>query len=141
MANWTQLKSYIHNTYNATELSPRAIQLTFTLDGGRNTQATYVSFAEGPQGDHWAQLDSPIGPLDQLDIVRALTLVENVVCGGLCHVFIQGVHHLSIRHCLPLENMDTNEFETPLQFVTLAANGLRQELSAGTTSTSEFNRM
>lgn len=138
MADWNQLRAYIHNKYSATDISPRAIEMKFTIGEGAAPQITYVSFGEAPNGDHWGQIDSPIGPIERIDIVRALSLVENVVCGGLCHLTVQGVQLLSIRHCLPLANFDPEEFEAPLHFVTLAANAFKNELTTGISS-SPFN--
>src|SRR4051794_18636294 len=89
MATWNQLKAYIHSNYKATDVSPRAIEMLFSATGGRS-QVVYVSSLEGPQGESWASIDSAIGRQDSIDILLALRMVEDVVCGGLAHLLVRG---------------------------------------------------
>ena len=91
----------------------------------------WVSFAEGPKGEHWAQIDSPVGAVGSIDLVQALQLVEKAVCGGLCHLSARGEHFVSIRHCLPLATLDAEEFTGPLLMVTGAADAFERELTGG----------
>ena len=128
MATWDQLKQYIHANYKATEVSPRAIEMVFGTTESRS-QLVWVCSVEGPNGEDWASIDSAIGRVDSVDLVRALNLVENVTCGGLSHIFVRGEHLVSIRHCVPLENLDPNEFDPPLLMVTAAADAFERELT------------
>lgn len=128
VADWDQLREFIHSNYKATDVSPRAVELVFQTAETR-TQVVWVSFAEGPNGEPWAQIDSPIGSVQSIDLVRALHLMENAVCGGLCHVFARGQDLVSIRHCVPLDNLDEAEFTGPLRMVTGAADAFENELT------------
>jgi len=52
MADWDQLRQFIHSNYNATDVSSRAVELMFQITDTR-TQVVWVSFAEGPNGEPW----------------------------------------------------------------------------------------
>jgi len=80
-------------------------------------------------GSLGAQIDSPIGLLRSIDLVRALHLMESAVCAGLCHLFARGQDLVSIRHSVSLESLDTNEFTAPLLMVTAAADSFENELT------------
>ena len=130
MATWDQLKAYIHSNYKATEISPRAVEMMFSTSDGRS-QVVYVSSLEGPNGEVWASIDSAIGREDSVDILQALRLVENVVCGGLAHLLVRDEHLVSIRHAVPLEDLDAPEFDQPLLMVTSAADEFERQLTGG----------
>lgn len=129
MPTWDQLKAYIHSNYKATDVSPRAIEMVFSLAADRS-QAVWVSFLEGPNGEQWASIDSAIGRLDSIDLGRALKMIENVTCGGLAHLLYRGESLVVIRHCVPLRNLDPTDFDPALLMVTAAANGFEGELAA-----------
>lgn len=128
MATWDQLKEYIHTNYKANEISPRALELLFSTTETRS-QTVYVTSLEGPQGEHWASIDSAIGREDAIDIARALRMVGDIVCGGLAHLFVQGEDLISIRHVVPLEALDADEFDRPLLMVTAAADEFERQLT------------
>lgn len=85
--------------------------------------------AVSPSGETWAQIDSPIGNIESIDLARSLRLMENAVCGGLCHLFVRGEHLVTVRHCVPLESLDAKEFTDPLLMVTGSAYALKSELT------------
>lgn len=130
MATWDQLRSYIHANYKATDVSPRAIEMVFSTSAGRS-QVTYVTSLEGPNGEHWASIDSAIGREDSIDLRQALRLVEDVVCGGLAHLLVRGEDLVSIRHAVPLEHLDAPEFDGPLHMVSGAADEFERLLTGG----------
>lgn len=132
MTTWDQLKEYIHSNYKATEISPRAIEMLFSTTDGRS-QFVYVTSLEGPGGEHWASIDSAIGREDSIDILLALRMVENVVCGGLAHLFVRGEDLVSIRHVVPLQTLDAAEFDQPLLMVTSAADDFERALTGSDT--------
>lgn len=132
MATWDELKEYIHANYEATEISPRAIEMLFSTTAGRS-QFVYVTSLEGPSGEQWASIDSAIGREDSIDIVLALRMVENVVCGGLAHLLVRGEDLISVRHALPLQTLDAAEFDQPLLMVTAAADDFERALTGGDT--------
>jgi hypothetical protein len=128
VADWDFIRSTICDNYEHEVLSPRALQVTFSTTPGRS-QMVWITYAEDANGGQWAQIDSPIGTLDQVDLPRALSLVENVVCGGLCHVSVRGIDLVTIRHCVPLENLAPNEFSGPLEILLMAADSFEEQLT------------
>jgi hypothetical protein len=127
MTTWDQLKVDIHANYVAHDISPRALSLDFQLDGGRS-QRVFVSYADDFMDEQWAQLDSPVGPLNRIDLIAALSLMEDAVAGGLCRLVLGGVEMLTVRHSVPLATLDWDDFDKPLRMVTAAADGFEREL-------------
>lgn len=128
MATWTQLQSHIHATYQATDISPRAIEMLFGTTEGRD-QLVWVTSAVGPHDEEWAMIDSPVGDLGAVDLVQALLLVEGAVCGGLAHLDVRGRHLVTVRHCVPLLHLDAPEFDNPLRLVIAAADDFERQLT------------
>lgn len=128
MATWGQLTSYIHETYSATDVSPRAIVMQFETGNGRS-QRVFVSSLEAPDGSQWASIDSPVGTLDSIDLPLALRSVGDLVCGGLAHLYAAGEDLAVIRHSVPLKTLDTDEFVQPLVMVTTSADQMEQILT------------
>jgi hypothetical protein len=132
VATWDELKRFVQTNFDVTELSPNALELTTVWQD--LPHRVWVTSGEGPEGEPWAQIDSPIGQLGSIDLVRALNLVENAACGGLCRLLVQGVELVSLRHCVPLETLDQNEFLKPLFILNAAGAAFSAEL------TQQFNR-
>lgn len=130
MATWDQLKEYIHANYQAREITHRALELLFNTPNNR-TQLVFVSSLEDPDGAHWASIDSPIGQLGTIDVNLCLRVVADLVCGGLAHLQVAGGDYVVIRHSVPLEDLDANEFDKPLRMVTVSADQMEQALSGG----------
>jgi hypothetical protein len=128
MATWDELKAYIHQNYKATDVSQRAIEMVFSTADGRS-QMVFVTFLEAPNGDHWASIDSPIGREDLVNVSRALRMVEDLVCGGLAHLLLRGEDVVTLRHAVPLQTLDADEFVQPLLMVTSAADAFEQDLT------------
>ena len=127
MASWDDLRAYIHSNYSASDVSARAIEMSFGFPSG-SSQSVYVSSLEGPDGAIWASIDSPIGLETQVDLFAALRMVEDVTCGGLAHLFLGGQDVVVVRHAVPLATLDPEEFNAPLRMVTAAADAFAQAL-------------
>jgi hypothetical protein len=129
MASWDQLRSYIHDNYKVMQDTGTHVQLGFDLGNGR-TQIVYVVHRTTMAGrESWIHVESPFGKADRLDIGDALREVEGMLCGGISLVG----DFLTLRHAVPLENLDVNEFERPLTLITGAADTLESKLSVGDT--------
>lgn len=128
MASWDQLKQFVATNFDVKEISPRALEVASTWHD--RPHVVWVTVGEGPDGEEWAQIDSPVGALDSIDLVRALNLVENAACGGLCRLFVAGQEMVSVRHCVPLDTLDVEEeFIRPLMIVNAAAAAFSMELA------------
>jgi hypothetical protein len=128
VATWDDLKRGIHQAYTVEEISPRAISMTFATSGQR-VQQIFVSFADDYNDVQWAQIDAPLGPLAAMSLPSALGLVESAVCGGLCRLVVGGEELVTLRHAVPLNNLDWPEFDLPLRLLALAADGIRTQLA------------
>jgi hypothetical protein len=67
--------------------------------------------------------------VESLDIVRALEMVSDVTVGGLALSVHDNDRVLTLRHAVPLSNLDINELEIPLRRVTMAADTIEAELT------------
>lgn len=128
MASWQQLKQFVHENYVVSQDLDQALKLEFAGDNGR-TQLVFISYyglMNGSEG--WVTIESPVGNTAEVDLPQALKGAGGVVCGGL------GTWHpdpkiLVLKHAVPLENMDLNEFQRPMQLLAGTADKLEQELT------------
>jgi hypothetical protein len=74
------------------------------------------------------QIVTPIGRADEVDLKALLDRIGHttVACGAA----IIG-EHVVMRHSLPLENLDINEFVDPLMLIAGAADDLESEFFGG----------
>jgi hypothetical protein len=127
MATWTDVVSYIRGNYRVQEVQENSIRMLFDL-GDLRSQLVFIwhqSLLDGKE--EWIQIESPIGPLDKIDLARAMKEVAHLVCGGLASTG----EFLVNRHAVPLANLDINELERPLILVTATADRLEQSLVGG----------
>lgn len=71
-----------------------------------------------------ANVEAPIGRIDEVDLRRALDEVAPLTCGGLSRID----DFLTLRDSFPLEDLSANELEMPLQLIVATANRLEQKL-------------
>ena len=127
MATWDDLSGYIKDNYDiAGEAQQQLIQLGFRLSEER-THMVVVSLTDTGDGHPWAQIESPIGPIEAVDLRLAAELVGDALCGGLV------AHHdmLLIRHAVPLPELDVHDFEAPLRVVVSTADALELRFTGG----------
>jgi hypothetical protein len=127
MASWNDLVAHISQTYRHEILPSGNVKMLFSIDESRS-QVVLVSEKRLMGGDEsWAEISSAIGDLDSVNLRAALPEAGEMVCGGL------GADGglLMFRHAVPLENLDVNEFERPLQLVVLSADHLEKHLVGG----------
>jgi hypothetical protein len=77
--------------------------------------------------EDWVQIESPFGRLDSVDLRGAIDSIGNTVCGGIA----AWNEFATIRHSVPLLNLDINEFERPLVLVTTTADRLERQFQGG----------
>jgi hypothetical protein len=62
-----------------------------------------------------------------VNLRAAVEATEKIVCGGIGSLG----ELVTVRHSVPLLNLDINEFERPLHPVTTTADRLEQQLQGG----------
>jgi hypothetical protein len=77
--------------------------------------------------EDWVQIESPFGRLDSVNLRAAIDSMGNTVCGGIASLG----ELVTVRHSVPLLNLDINEFERPLVLVTGTADRLERQLQGG----------
>jgi hypothetical protein len=130
MATWQQLKQYVYEKYVVSDDIAVGLKLEFEGLGNR-TQLVFITHQQLMEGaEDWVTIESPVGRMEQVDIDRALVEAGKLVCGGLGAALADPTI-LVLRHAVPLENLDLNEFERPLQLVIGTADAFEFELTGG----------
>jgi hypothetical protein len=127
MAAWQDLVGYVRANYKVSDESPTSMKLVFDTGHLRSqvVMLWYVTLSDG--AEEWLQIESPFAEVNKIDLRNALEEVGRIVCGGLA--VIGDV--LTIRHSVPLANLNINEFERPLVLVTNTADRLEALLAGG----------
>ncbi len=124
--SWNDLVAYVNNNYKIADSGPDMVKLVFET-GGMRSQVVILWHLTLPSGEEWVQIESPFGEFGQVDLGAALQRIGNTVCGGMA---LAG-NLVTFRHSLPLDNLQINEFESPLQLVTTTADSLEQMFTGG----------
>ena|SRR5438067_9775175 len=125
MTIWTDVINYVRVRYEV--LEERDTWLRFRLDtaGGRSQQVTVHYLAEAG-GAAWAEISSPVGWADKIDLRRLLDLAGTSAVGGAA--VVDGVALL--KHTVPLGSLDLQEeFAGPLEAIVERADVFERELS------------
>lgn len=129
MASWSELRAYIANNYKVAEDIGRGVRMIFTFEDGRS-QTVFVTRYELMDGaEEWAVLESPVGQLGVVNLERVVSEAGQMVCGGVGIFSEVADPVVTLRHAIPLANLDVNEFERPLTLVTVSADQLEQRLT------------
>ena len=126
MTTWSDLVTYVHNNYKIADETPTMVKMIFET-GGMRSQVVCLWHLTLPDGEEWVQVESPFAELGSVDLSKALQEVGNTVCGGMA---LFG-NLVTFRHSLPLDNLNINEFESPLALVTTTADHLEKTLVGG----------
>lgn len=125
MATWNDLVGYVKTHYKIAEENPNMLKLLFETQNMRSQVVLIWHLTLRGGNEDWIQIESGIGELGKLDLSRALQMVGNTVCGGLATA--GGV--VTFRHSVPLENLNINEFESPLALVVNTADLFENQLT------------
>jgi hypothetical protein len=128
MATWQHLGKYIlaEESLAAFQIREKSIGVRCPLpDGG--SQLVLVQGRDMGQGVEWATLDSVIGNVGEVDLLRLLREVGDMDCGGIT---LAG-DSIMVRHSVPLQDLDMNEFLRPLFIVANAGDRLSRLLGGG----------
>jgi hypothetical protein len=126
MASWNDLSAYVHRTYKIADENDNMIKLVFET-GNLRSQVVVLWHLTLAGGEEWVQIESPFAELGSVNLGQALQHVGQTVCGGMA---LLG-NMVTFRHSLPLDNLNINEFESPLILVTKTADELENALVGG----------
>jgi hypothetical protein len=129
MATWEEVRGFINGKYKVNEDIGRGLALRFELNGGRSQMVLITCYDMFDGREEWILIESPFGALGEVDLARAVQLVGDKVVGGLAVTTDLGEPQVTVRHAVPLMNLDANELEAPLMLVTVTADELEHALS------------
>jgi hypothetical protein len=128
VATWSDLLAYVRSNYTVAEEEDGWVKMIFDV-GDLRSQVVFLqrhALLEG--SEDWLVIESPFGELGDIDLPRVLAEVGKTVVGGAALV---AGHILTVRHAVPLENLNINEFERPLALVTTTADRLEKHFVGG----------
>ena len=127
MATWSAVTDYVRSHYKIADEKPGSMKLIFDV-GDLRSQVVFLWRMTLDDGtEEWLQIESPFGKLDSVNLRAAVDAMGKMVCGGI------GAwgELVTVRHSVPLLNLDINEFERPLHLVTTTADLLEQQFQGG----------
>jgi hypothetical protein len=127
MATWGDLVAFIRSEYRVTRVEPDEIRIEVEFEDERR-QAVIVYREVLDKRDEWVQIASPCGRATQVNLPALLAeLGQTAVVGG---AVIMG-EFVAVRHSLPLENLDINEFVDPMTLLAGTADELEEKFTGG----------
>lgn len=127
MATWEDLVAFVRTEYRVTRMEPEEVRLLLEFDDERR-QMVILTREVLDKREEWVQIASPCGKAEEVDLRQLLAeLGETSVVGG---AVIMG-DYVVLRHALPLENLDINEFVDPLALVAGTADMIEERYVGG----------
>jgi hypothetical protein len=127
MATWGDLVAFVRSEYQVIDLTADEVSIHVDFDDERS-QVIWISHEVLDGKEDWVQIASPCGLASKIDLAALLKEVgHTTVVGG---VAIMG-EHVVLRHALPLENLDINEFTDPLTLLAGTVDTLEEQFSGG----------
>ncbi|MEV4317447.1 hypothetical protein [Actinocrispum sp. NPDC049592] len=128
MATWGDLVEFIRTEYRVVSQTPDEIRVEFEWEDQDRSQVVIIAREELDRKYEWVQILTPIGLARDCDLHRVLEAIGNTTIA--CGAAIMG-EHIVVRHSLPLENLDINEFVDPLTLIAGTADDLESEFFGG----------
>lgn len=127
MATWGDLVEFIRTEFRVSRLESDEVRIEVEFEDERRQQVI-VQREVLDKREEWVQIASPCGKAAHVDLPALLTeLGHNAVVGG---AVIMG-EYVVLRHSLPLENLDINEFVDPMTLIAGTADELEQMFTGG----------
>jgi len=127
MATWQDVIGYVRANYKVAEEGQGRMKLIFETGNLRTQVVLLWRQTLGDGGEEWLQIESPFGDINAVNMPAAVRAVGQTVCGGIASFG----DFVTIRHSLPLDNLNINEFERPLALVTNTADQFEQMFTGG----------
>jgi hypothetical protein len=128
VATWDDLVQFIQTEYQVVAKTPDEIRIEFEWEDENRSQVMIVAREELDRKYEWVQIVTPIGLAKNVDLLRLLEAIGHTTIA--CGAAVMG-EHVVLRHSLPLENLDINEFVDPLTLIAGAADNLESEFFGG----------
>jgi hypothetical protein len=127
VATWGDLVAFVRSEFHVTRVEPDEIRIQLEFDDERRQQVI-VQREVLDKREEWVQIASPCGKAAEVNLFALLTELGNAaVVGG---AVIMG-DYVVIRHSLPLENLDINEFVDPMTLLAGTADELEEMFTGG----------
>jgi hypothetical protein len=127
VATWADLVAFVRSEYRVTKIDTDEVRLLLEFDDERR-QMVILAREVLDKREEWVQIASPCGRADEVDLRQLLAeLGDTSVVGG---AVIMG-DHVVLRHSLPLENLDINEFVDPLALIAGTADQIEERYVGG----------
>ncbi|GAB3895001.1 hypothetical protein GCM10029964_074260 [Kibdelosporangium lantanae] len=128
MATWADLVQFIRTEYEVVARTEDEIRIEFTWEDEDRSQVMIISREVLDRRYEWVQILTPMGLVKDVNLQRLMEAIgETSMIGGAA---IMG-DHVILRHSLPLENLDINEFVDPLTLIAGTADNLESEFWGG----------
>ena len=127
MATWREVVSYLTSKYDAEQLNPTTMKLLFRFEDGRSQMVFVSGIALDHPEDAIVSFISPFAKTKQLSPQGLVDCMVNFNSLGI--VIIDD--HYALKNVAPLVNLDANEIEWPLAYVTEFADELERKLNLG----------
>ncbi len=126
MTTWTDVINYVRARYEVLEDTDGWLRFRLDAEAGRTQQVAVHHVHGDSDGAAWAEISSPVGRADKIDLRRFLELAGTSLVGGAA--VVDGVALL--KHTLPLADLSVREeFERPLALLVARADELEHELT------------
>jgi hypothetical protein len=132
VATWDDLTAYVRSEYDVIREEGDELRILFTFDHlneeDERSQVVIIVREVLDSKHEWVQIASPCGLAANVDLLALLTEIghSTVACGAA----IMG-DHVVLRHSLPLENLDINEFVDPLALLAGTADTIEEQFFGG----------
>jgi hypothetical protein len=135
LATWEEVRQLLFRTRTIKHDVGRAVVFTVNGPEGRSQdlwvmqRRTTMELDDGPYTEEWAVIESPVGRVGELPLELLMRSVDemDLVCGGI------GVAegHYTLRHAVPLSNLDANEIQVPILVVAGEADRIEASVMPG----------
>jgi hypothetical protein len=124
LATWGQVTLLLHTMYDVLEDSTDSLDVQVPTGQGRSQVVTVRQVDDGDAEGAWVVLESPVARLDDVDLVQAMAISEDLLVGGLS----KRLEFLTVMHAAPLRTLDAPDLAMPLQLLARAADRLEGAL-------------
>lgn len=128
MATWNDVVAHLEANYKSVKKqSPTLLALNLAMPENRS-QVVWVETRGDVGFGEWVIISSAVAGVDQMSKLEQ-------ICRTVHKSFIGGVviesEHIMIRDAFPLANLDVNELEQPLHFLTVTAEVIEKNVTGG----------
>lgn len=126
MPTWNELKEYTRSKYKLSNDEEEWFGIVFAEKENRSQKIIVRKFTAFNK--EWIEFRTPICKQDEMSPVVALRKNAELAVGSLA--LVNDTYYL--LHNAPLDSLDPDEFELPLNFLAIKADELEKQYSAGT---------